>query len=190
MQQQMLIEIGKRIKEARTQKQMIIRELADRAQVSKGLISRIENGRTVPSLPVLLSIIQALEKNFSDFFENLDGKDDEKVLIIRKGQPGPSRREKALGFTYFQMLEKNVGGQVLQIVLLELEPDSNRKKVITNGFEFKYVLEGTVDYEIGDEHFQLQQGDAIWFDGRQPHVPVNRGSQKAKMLVFYFLNGE
>ena len=48
-----LIGIGKRIKEIRKKQHITINTLATNAQVSNGLISRIENGRTIPSLPVL-----------------------------------------------------------------------------------------------------------------------------------------
>ena len=52
-----LIGIGKRIKKIRKEKQLTISDVATKASVSNGPISRIENGRTIPSLPVLLNII-------------------------------------------------------------------------------------------------------------------------------------
>ncbi|MFT5252321.1 MAG: transcriptional regulator with XRE-family HTH domain, partial [Flavobacteriales bacterium] len=66
-----LIGIGKRIKEIRKASKKTISSVASHAEVSNGLISRIENGRTIPSLPVLLNIINALEVDVSDFFEGM-----------------------------------------------------------------------------------------------------------------------
>ena len=60
MQEDILIQISNRIKEIRKKKNITVQELADKADVSKGLISQIENNRTVPSLPVLMSIVQSL----------------------------------------------------------------------------------------------------------------------------------
>lgn len=57
-----LIGIGKRIKEIRKRKNLTINTVAADAEVSNGLISRIENGRTISSLPVLLNIIQYITK--------------------------------------------------------------------------------------------------------------------------------
>jgi len=48
--------VGKRIKELRLSKDLKLVEVAIKSSVSKGLLSRIENGRTIPSLPVLFSI--------------------------------------------------------------------------------------------------------------------------------------
>ena len=60
MQEDILIQISNRIKEIRKKKNITVQELADKADVSKGLISQIENNRTVPSLPVLMSIVRSL----------------------------------------------------------------------------------------------------------------------------------
>ena len=57
MQEDILIQISTNIKERRREKGITVQELADRAKVSKGLISQIENSRTIPSLIVLIQII-------------------------------------------------------------------------------------------------------------------------------------
>jgi uncharacterized cupin superfamily protein len=71
-------------------------------------------------------------------------------------------------------------------VLLEVQPNSEREKVITDAFEFKYILTGECAYVIGDQEVLLKEGDSIFFDGRIPHVPINRGKVPSKMLVVYF----
>jgi uncharacterized cupin superfamily protein len=71
-------------------------------------------------------------------------------------------------------------------VLLEVKPNSQREKVVTDAFEFKYILTGECYYEIGDQEVLLKEGDSIFFDGRIPHVPINKGKASSKMLVVYF----
>jgi transcriptional regulator with XRE-family HTH domain len=56
MNEGLLLLIGDKIKTKRTQKNITLEQLAQKAGVSKGLISQIENNRTVPSLPVLFNI--------------------------------------------------------------------------------------------------------------------------------------
>ena len=56
-----LIGIGKRIKEIRKAGNNTISDVATKAGVTAGLISSVENGRTIPSLPVLLKIIDSLD---------------------------------------------------------------------------------------------------------------------------------
>lgn len=66
-----IITVGKRIKQIRKDKKLTINDIAQRADVSNGLISRVENGRTIPSLPVLFSLISALETDIALFFKDL-----------------------------------------------------------------------------------------------------------------------
>jgi mannose-6-phosphate isomerase-like protein (cupin superfamily) len=48
------------------------------------------------------------------------------------------------------------------------------------------MISGECFYTIGEEEVLLKEGDSIFFDGRIPHVPVNKGKISAKMLVLYF----
>ena len=71
MQQDIILQIANRIKEKRKEKDITLQELAAEIGVTKGLISQIENNRTVPSLSVLLSIIKSLQVDLNDFFDKL-----------------------------------------------------------------------------------------------------------------------
>jgi mannose-6-phosphate isomerase-like protein (cupin superfamily) len=59
--------------------------------------------------------------------------------------------------------------------------------VVTDGYEFKYVLKGEVAYHLGEEIVHMQQGDSIFFNGKIPHVPVNTSQEPVSMLVVYLL---
>lgn len=66
-----VILIAQKIRTVRLQKKLTIQQLADRAKLTKGLISKIENSRTVPSLPVFVGLIRALEIPLKDFFDDI-----------------------------------------------------------------------------------------------------------------------
>lgn len=188
MYNHILTEIGSKIRKIRQGKNLTVQELADRAGVSKGLISRIENSRTIPSLPVLIAIIKALEVEINAFFEDIDQREDTQKIIVRRREALEDvTMEGALGFLYHPVINRSISDFVVRVTLLDLEPGSEREKLITDAYEYKYILSGEVDYEIGDEKWTLREGDSIYFDGRLPHVPVNRSSKTVKMLVVYFL---
>ncbi|WP_299534013.1 XRE family transcriptional regulator [Ulvibacterium sp.] len=182
-----LIGIGKRIKEIRKNGNSTISEIAEKAGVTGGLISRIENGRTIPSLPVLLKIISSLEIEVTDFFKGMPQTNGAGYIISRKEENSVIEKEDdALGFTYTHIFGKQLSSLGFETVLLEIEPNSKRGKVTTDAFEFKYVLSGECNYVIGEDEIGLRAGDSIFFDGRIPHVPVNRGNISTTMLVLYF----
>lgn len=182
-----LIGIGKRIKEIRKNKNKTINDIAIKAGVTSGLISRIENGRTMPSLPVLLKLIGSLEIEVIEFFKGMPQINGSHFIISRKEESAIIEKEDdAIGFTYKYLFGKQLSSLGFESVILEVAPNSKRNKVTTDAFEFKHILSGECHYIIGDEEVLLKEGDSIFFDGRIPHVPVNRADVPSKMLVIYF----
>ncbi|MFS2186539.1 helix-turn-helix domain-containing protein [Mucilaginibacter sp. Mucisp84] len=187
MEEDILIQISNRIKERRREKNITVQELAIRANVSKGLISQIENSRTIPSLIVLIDIIKALEIDLNEFFKDMRSKSDHlPVLVKRKHEYDHFEKEHADGFHYQRIFTQSISQSTVDIVILELEPDAFRPLVETEAFEYKYILSGQVAYRFDDDTITLNQGDSMLFDGRIPHTPKNMGSTTASMLVVYF----
>jgi transcriptional regulator with XRE-family HTH domain len=187
MHDDILIKIGKKIRETRQKQQIKLHELAEEAQISKGLLSKIETGRTIPSLPVLISVIQTLKVDMSAFFEGIEMQQSTPYIHKKSGEYTPFEKEEAFGFLYQFILSHHIANTAFEAVILELKPHSKREKVVTDGFEFKYVLSGEVEYQLGDEIVVLQTGDSLFFNGRIPHVPVNKTGHPAIMLVIYLL---
>lgn len=187
MEEDILIQISNRIKERRREKNITVQELAVRANVSKGLISQIENSRTIPSLIVLIDIIKALEIDLNEFFKDMRSKSDHlPILVKRKHEYDHFEKEHADGFHYQRIFTQSITQSTVDIVILELEPDATRPLVETEAFEYKYILSGQVAYQFNDDIITLNQGDSMLFDGRIPHTPKNMGDTTASMLVVYF----
>jgi len=187
MEEDIVIQISNRIKERRREKNITIQELATRANVSKGLISQIENSRTIPSLLVLIEIIKALEIDLNEFFKDIRSRtNDLPVIIKRKNEYEHFEKEHALGFHYQRIFTQSINHSTIDIVILVLEPNAVRPLVETDAFEYKYVLSGEVEYQFKDEKIILNQGDSMLFDGHIPHTPKNLGTTDASMLVIYF----
>lgn len=187
MSDQILIRIGKRIRETRNQRNIKLHELAEQAQISKGLLSRVENGRTIPSLPVLLGVVKALNLNLDVFFEGIEVPDQQPFVHRKKSEYTPFDKEEAFGFLYHFILNGSVANVAMEAVVLELQPNSKREKVTTDGYEFKYVIKGEVEYHLGNDVVVMQEGDSLFFNGKIPHVPVNRSDKPVSMLVIYLL---
>lgn len=187
MEKDILLQISNRIKERRREKNITVQELASRANVSKGLISQIENSRTIPSLMVLIDIIKALEIDLNEFFRNIRTKDNYlPVVVKRRNEYEPFEKEHANGFNYQRIFSQVISHSTIDFVILELEPDATRPLVQTEAFEYKYILTGRVEYQFDENYIILDQGDSMLFDGRIPHTPKNLGTEKASMLVIYF----
>ena len=179
--------IAQKIRAARLKKNLTIQQVAHRSNVSKGLLSKIENTRTIPSLPVFVSLIHSLDLSLKEFFEDMvlmNGKD---YVLIKKDDYKLMTREGRPGFTYFHILSQNITNCTMEITLLTLEPGAKGDPTTTDGYEFKYVLQGKCDYYINNDSVQLSEGDSIYFDASKPHLPVNNSKKKTVMLVVYFI---
>lgn len=188
MREDIILQISEKIKEKRKANGTTIQELANRAQVSKGLISQIENSRTVPSLPVLLNIIKSLDIDLNEFFGGIEQDDQSSKVIVKKSDEYHSfEKEHAKGFLYKRILSKEFKNNLVDIVLLELKKGAKRSAIVkTEAFEYKYVIKGNVQYIIDNKEHLLKEGDSIFFDGRLGHKPANVGDSEALILVVYF----
>ena len=179
--------IGKQIKSLRLQKQITLAELAHDAQVSKGLLSKLENGRTQVSLPVLIKLTEVLDVRLADFFFNLEHSQRNLIQLIRKDDYTRIEKETGFaGFNYFNIVNKIMGDYPVEIDLVRIDPQVKRLPTQTDALEFKYLIKGQLNYHIGDTIICLDKGDSLFFDGNLPHFPYNVSAETAELLVVYF----
>ncbi len=187
IQEEQITLIAKRIKALRTEKGLTLQALSERTNLTKGLISKIENSRTIPSLPVFLSLLNALEINPNNFFDSPFISTNKNYLHIKQKEYKHIKKENRPGFDYRFILAQSLQGCTMETVLLTIKPKAESKPTTTDGFEFKYIVSGDCDYYIKDEKIELNEGDSIYFDASQPHYPINNTKRKVVMLVHYFL---
>lgn len=184
---EVVLRIAQKIRSTRLEKNMTIQQLATRTKVSKGLLSKIENSRTVPSLPVFITLIQSLDISLKDFFRDMVLVTGKNYLLVKKDQYASVEREGRTGFNYQYILSQTLTTCTLEAVLLELEPGATGRPSTTDGYEFKYIISGSCEYQINNETLALEEGDSIYFDASVPHLPINRSKRKVVMLVIYFI---
>lgn len=186
MQEDIIIQISNRLRDLRKEKNITLQELAEAAGVSKAMLSQVENNRTIPSLTVLLNLIKSLNVDFNHFFKDINLlAPDSKVIFRKKEQYQPFEKENAAGFYYQRLFSTTVQDFHTDFVLLRLSANAKRPMVRTDAFEFKYLISGNITYFIGEESFDMEEGDSLFFDAGELHNPVNRGKDDALMLVIY-----
>ncbi len=190
MNEDVLIQISSQLKDKRKSQGITLQELANRAEVSKALISQIENNRTIPSLLVLINLIRSLGLDLNVFFDEIaKNSANGKLIIRRKSEYQAFYKEDNQNFIYKRILTKNISGLTIDLVLFELLANAESENVITTeAFEFKYVIKGQVEYKVGEEIHLLNEGDSLFFDGRVPHKPRNSKDEGALVLSIYFFN--
>lgn len=181
-----LINIGRQLKLARQKRDLTLQQVARRTGVSAGLISKIENLRTTPSLPVLLKIMQTLSIDLSelDLSSNISGN----YVLVKNGQGTKEDREDSKNLEYTHLLSSTTSDNSLRVYIVDVAPGSYRKPISTNANELVYVLSGELTYMIKKDNVYLEKGDLLFFDGSVPHGLSNETDTSAILLKIYLLN--
>ena len=184
---QNLIKLGSSIKAFRKEQNLTLAALSKTTGLTAGLLSRIENFRTIPSLPVLLKIAEALKVTPAELLSGIGETVSPEWTLVRKDDRAAVERENNKGFMYEMLLDTESSGCNLQTLILNIEPGATRKKVKTDGDQFIFVLKGNIIFYLRDEKINLSEGDILFFDGNIEHVPENPGSETAVLLAVYLL---
>ena len=179
--------IGLRILEMRKAKKMSLRELAKRSGLSAGLLSKIENFRTVPSLSVLVEIANSLEVDVSTLVKNINGDATAPYLLVRAEAGRPEKRDDSKGLLYNYLLSQDLASYSLRVNEVIISPDTYRKPLSTNALELVHVLEGTVRYGFKEKEVTLGIGDTLYFDGILAHSVHNDTPRRARLFKVYLL---
>jgi transcriptional regulator with XRE-family HTH domain len=163
--------IGKQAKRYRQQLGLTVAETAGRADLSSGMLSKIENGNTSPSLATLRALSIALNVPVTALFRQFEEQRD--ATFVRAGQGLPIERRGTRAGHQYQLLGHSIHSDVsVEPYLITLKEDSEVFPIFQHsGIEFIYILQGVVVYRHADATYRLSPGDSLFFDSDAPHGP-------------------
>lgn len=177
--------IGARVRALRLKKKMGLVELGRHTGLSPGLLSKIERGRQVPTLPTLLRIALVFGVGLDYFFAG----PREKPLVARAPKRSrvqlPERPEAGEVAYRFESLdyaatERRFNSYYAEF--LPVPPDRLRPHAHP-GAELVYVITGSLALHVdGDEH-RFGPGDAVYFDSSVPHAYRRTSGQRCTAIV-------
>jgi transcriptional regulator with XRE-family HTH domain len=180
------IAIGQSIRQIRHQLSLTVTEVGKLAGISAGMLSKIENGATSPSLDTLRALSEALSVPMTSFFRKYEETREASfvpsgrgVLIERRGTRA-GHQYRLLGHLRRQSLH-------VEPYLITLTEDSKIFPIFQHpGMEFLHMLEGAVDYRHGKRLYPLTPGDSLMFDSDAPHGPEVLRKLPAKYISIVF----
>jgi transcriptional regulator with XRE-family HTH domain len=165
--------IGREVRTLRRQQGMTAADLAAATGLSIGMLSKIENGNTSPSLTTLQALSHALSVPLTAFFRSYEERRE--AQHVKAGDHIEiERRGTRAGHQYHLLghLGSNSSGVVVEPYLITLSTESDTFPTFQHeGLELLFMLEGEVDYRHGDQVYPLKPGDSLFFDADAPHGP-------------------
>ena len=171
--------LGPRLRLAREERRLSVRELARRIGCSPSLISQIERGTSVPSVGVLYSLATELDSSLDYLVFGTRGTgappspatdgivqraDDRQLIDLASGvrwerlTPGTDQTADFLEVVY------SPGGH----------STDERRPLRHDGREYGVVISGTLTANVGFDSYELGPGDSISFDSSTPHEYLNK----------------
>ncbi len=177
-------EIGAKIHRLRKGKKLGLVKLGEHTGMSAGLLSKIERGRLVPTLPTLLRIATVFGVGLDHFFEDDAGGPRAAVVKKKDRLRLPNRTDGQTPTYWFESLDFPVTDREMDAYLATFEPRSGATAPHSHtGAELIYVISGLLEVIIGDETYVLDEGDSMYFDPSFPHGYGQKGEKKCCAVV-------
>jgi len=182
--------IGSRIAALRGERSLTQEQLAEAIGVTKGYVSKIENGHIVPPIGTLVKIAHALQVEVTDFLKaSVDGNEDA-ASIVRVDERQPAvRGASAFGYDYISLAHKK-RHKHMEPFLFSFPTDISKEVHFEHeGEEFLFILSGRVEWEMvmdgESKKWILEPGDSLYFESRIPHRGRGLGADAKALIVIY-----
>lgn len=176
--------IGREVRSLRRQQGLTVADLAAITGLSIGMLSKIENGNTSPSLTTLQVLSHAFSVPITAFFKGYEERRE--VQHVRAGDHiEVERRGTRAGHQYNLLghIGSNQSGVVVEPYIITLSTEADTFPTFQHeGLELLYMLEGEVTYRHGDQLFHLCPGDSLFFDADARHGPEMLNKLPARYL--------
>ncbi|MFY0595928.1 MAG: cupin domain-containing protein [Cognatishimia sp.] len=177
-----IYQIGPKIRSLRTSKSLGLAQLGDHTGLSAGMLSKIERGQVVPTLPTLLKIAMVFGVGLEHFFKENDAPILE--VIRAKNRIRLPNTTDAMPSFFFESLDFAVNDRPTNAYLAEFLPRTPASDPHEHaGFELIYVLSGHVDITIHGQTHALGPSDSMYFEAQYPHSYKCAGQDRAKAIV-------
>lgn len=180
MVEQLVFNVGRKLKRLREELGLSLRQLGEKADVSPSTIQKIENNQISPTLGTILKIAKALGKDIQFFLDQDQDRTD--IVFFPKGH----RRlihPPDLKLT-IELLSEGLSDQRFSALLLIVPPGGRRGGHLHHqGEELQYCLKGRVEFTIHGKKYLLKKGDTIHFKSDLKHSWVNVGEEEAQLLM-------
>jgi transcriptional regulator with XRE-family HTH domain len=175
-------DLGAHIRRARLARNLTLKDIERKANVSATHVSEIERGLTSPTVGALLRIADALE---TPAYRLLGEDTGSRVSVVRAGER-TVLTEAGSGARYHR-LSGGFAGSELSLLEIELESGAGHAggPPLHPGEELLHVLRGVVELNTGEdgrERDVLKEGDSIHLRPRPGRTLRNIGDGEARVL--------
>lgn len=173
--------IGEKIKSLRTNQEISIQELAERAGLTVEQVSRIEENIDIPSLAPLIKIARALGVRLGTFLDDQTSEADDTIGFSNNATH-------ARQHMHYHSLSKSKVDRHMEPFIIDIDANDEKDFFLSahEGEEFIMVLKGELEISYGKSNYRLKEGDTIYYDSIVPHHVHTAEGQAAQILAVVY----
>ena len=164
-------ELGRKLRQLRLGKKIALVDLGKHTGLSPSLLSQLENGKMIPTLSTLARIAMVFDVGLDHFFG--DKRTHKQFSIVRANERMrfPERADAPKPAYFFECLAFATQGKGMQAYLAEFPTSAGLgvSEHFHDGFEFLFVLEGSLTIRFQGIDHELRVGDSLYMDSSEPH---------------------
>jgi transcriptional regulator with XRE-family HTH domain len=167
---------GPVIRQRRKALGLTLDDVAKATNLTIGFLSQVERGISSPSLSSFMRIASALQTSLEQLiklpepFSEYVAKDDRQTYIL-----GKSKR-------LYEKLGPGFPGALTYPCIIHRPPGHVSEHMQHEGEVFCYLLEGSLEYHLGDKVFIMSPGDTIHHNTSKPHFSKVLGNEESVEL--------
>jgi transcriptional regulator with XRE-family HTH domain len=184
------LNLGGKIRNLRQRRNLTLQGVAAITGLSKSLLSQIENEVTIPPIATLARIAKGLGVTIGYFFK--EPQIERRISFVPLDQRSrsfglPHSRPDRQGYRY-QPLTRPLADQHMEPFWVEFQPRDIGDLEFFNhdGEEFIYVQTGHLEFRSGNQTFNLQPGDSLYFDATLPHAARSLSAEPTQAVVVIY----
>lgn len=173
------INVGNIIKNIRTEKGIMLKDVAEKCGISSSMLSQIEKGTANPSLNTIREIANVLEVPLFKFFLESEKKENNIAVLKKEDRKIITTRN-----VIYELLSPDVPTalECMKMVLNKKGSESSVEPAAHKGEEIAVLLRGKVRITIEDQFCDMEQGDSVHIPASKPHKWTNIGNERAVII--------
>ena len=178
-------DIGQKLRQLRLRKKIALVDLGKHTGLSASMLSQLENGKLIPTLPTLARIAMVFDVGLDFFFGEKRSKHVFSIVRANERFRFPELSDNPVPGYYFEVLaygavDKSISAYLAEFPKLEARDVSRHSH---EGAEFIHVLYGSLAINYQSEEHILETGDSVYFDSSEAHSYHGKSDSPAKAIV-------
>ena len=166
--------LGAMLRRLRTERELSLSEVAQKAEISVGFLSAIERSNMTASVATLRKLARFYKINILDLYQPSESN----PYLVR-----PADRKVLAGGKGVRMELLAWGNTAMEPHLFRIAPGAGSGESYSHhGEEFLHVIRGELEIVIAGQKHSLRAGDSLYFDSSMPHEWKNPGKTESSVL--------